>query len=244
MTIESPAAVQAGWYPDPSGAPVMRWWSGAAWTDHTAPVEHAEPVEQVIAAAPTMQTSYRFDSPAAPLQFDPTVRISDRRTVPWAPILFGAIALVAAVVTVLFLAHVFTPGAAAAPSTGLPSSITGSSGPHVYPANPALSAVAAQESSLVASLEDSVAGGGNQLAAGDSWPTALTVQSGGKIVTDSGQYLGMLSTQDHFAYSASSSGTFTLQMWGTNAQEIAVYDSATNLYTVTCPASDNTCSPA
>lgn len=23
------------WYPDPSGAPVMRWWDGRNWTPHT-----------------------------------------------------------------------------------------------------------------------------------------------------------------------------------------------------------------
>lgn len=28
----------AGWYPDPSGAPVMRWWDGVTWTEQTAPM--------------------------------------------------------------------------------------------------------------------------------------------------------------------------------------------------------------
>ena len=22
-----------GWYPDPAGAPLLRWWTGTAWTD-------------------------------------------------------------------------------------------------------------------------------------------------------------------------------------------------------------------
>ena len=22
-----------GWYPDPTGLPLMRWWTGTAWTD-------------------------------------------------------------------------------------------------------------------------------------------------------------------------------------------------------------------
>lgn len=26
-----------GWYPDPSGAPLQRYWDGASWSGHTAP---------------------------------------------------------------------------------------------------------------------------------------------------------------------------------------------------------------
>jgi len=29
---------QPGWYPDPSGVPVQRWFDGTQWTDHTAPM--------------------------------------------------------------------------------------------------------------------------------------------------------------------------------------------------------------
>jgi uncharacterized RDD family membrane protein YckC len=31
----APAAAAPNWYPDPSGAPVLRWWDGQAWTPHT-----------------------------------------------------------------------------------------------------------------------------------------------------------------------------------------------------------------
>ncbi len=30
-----PPAVPPGWFADPSGAPVLRWWDGAQWTHHT-----------------------------------------------------------------------------------------------------------------------------------------------------------------------------------------------------------------
>ncbi|WP_440712091.1 DUF2510 domain-containing protein [Gordonia sp. FQ] len=35
--VPPPPAVPAGWYPDPNGAPLQRYWDGAAWTEHTAP---------------------------------------------------------------------------------------------------------------------------------------------------------------------------------------------------------------
>lgn len=28
----------AGWYRDPSGAPLDRWWDGGQWTPHTQPM--------------------------------------------------------------------------------------------------------------------------------------------------------------------------------------------------------------
>jgi hypothetical protein len=41
-TLFSPA-VPAGWYDDPSSPDAYRWWSGANWTEHTAP-KQAPPV--------------------------------------------------------------------------------------------------------------------------------------------------------------------------------------------------------
>lgn len=30
-----PQGPPAGWYPDPGGQPVQRWWDGTTWTEHT-----------------------------------------------------------------------------------------------------------------------------------------------------------------------------------------------------------------
>jgi hypothetical protein len=65
----------AGWYPDPAGSAALRWWSGASWTEHFAPVpEQPAPIgdaastpervgglfypiaPQVLGAAPLAQT--------------------------------------------------------------------------------------------------------------------------------------------------------------------------------------------
>ena len=37
-----------GWYPDPNGAPHLRWWDGQAWTDYVEP--YVEPTPSAHAA--------------------------------------------------------------------------------------------------------------------------------------------------------------------------------------------------
>lgn len=44
-----------GWYPDPSGSEVLRWWDGERWTDSTHPLpggEAAPPPSGSLATAP------------------------------------------------------------------------------------------------------------------------------------------------------------------------------------------------
>ncbi len=36
--MTDPDLPQPGWYPDPSGAPALRWWNGVTWSDATHPL--------------------------------------------------------------------------------------------------------------------------------------------------------------------------------------------------------------
>jgi hypothetical protein len=61
----APAGPQAGWYPDPSGSPVLRWWDGAAWTDHTHAVPQAAPAPAMAGAPAYAAPAYGSPAPVA-----------------------------------------------------------------------------------------------------------------------------------------------------------------------------------
>jgi hypothetical protein len=70
----SPPGSPPGWYPDPGGQPVQRWWSGTGWTGATQPFPQAP----VVPNAP-----HDGDGPA-PLPDQPTrrpARGKDRRRI-------------------------------------------------------------------------------------------------------------------------------------------------------------------
>jgi hypothetical protein len=57
----SDAQVPAGWFPDPEDPANLRYWDGAAWTDHRHPADPAgAPVAPAVVAAPTAAATPQF----------------------------------------------------------------------------------------------------------------------------------------------------------------------------------------
>jgi hypothetical protein len=46
-----------GWYPDPAGSGMLRWWDGSVWTDH---LEYPRPEIQTAAGYSTSSLTHRF----------------------------------------------------------------------------------------------------------------------------------------------------------------------------------------
>lgn len=51
--MTDPDLPQPGWYPDPSGAPALRWWNGVTWGDATHPLSPDVPAPEVRSVPPT-----------------------------------------------------------------------------------------------------------------------------------------------------------------------------------------------
>jgi len=78
-----------GWYPDPSGSPLLRWWDGERWTDST----HAAGAGEGQLPAPA--TTAVVEPPAAPQAPEPSATPRHRGR---------AVALVAGFLVILLVA--------------------------------------------------------------------------------------------------------------------------------------------
>lgn len=69
-------AAEAGWYPDPMGdVTKLRYWDGAAWTDHYAPAQGqpaAEGAQPAEAAQPTVTVNVQQAAVATPVTYPMT----------------------------------------------------------------------------------------------------------------------------------------------------------------------------
>lgn len=61
--MSSPAP---GWYPDPGSTDQIRYWDGAAWTDHTAPRVAAPPTPDSALSAPAVPAQGPVPLPQPP----------------------------------------------------------------------------------------------------------------------------------------------------------------------------------
>ncbi len=51
--MTDPDLPQPGWYPDPSGAPALRWWNGVTWGDATHPLSPDPSAPEARSVPPT-----------------------------------------------------------------------------------------------------------------------------------------------------------------------------------------------
>lgn len=70
--------IAAGWYPDASDRSLLRYWDGAQWTAHTAPVAQVSPV------ASTAPTQVYPATPGVPQQAAPTGAVGLTPPAPYA----------------------------------------------------------------------------------------------------------------------------------------------------------------
>jgi hypothetical protein len=78
-----------GWYADPQGVSVYRWWDGLAWTAHTAAGQPANPLPQQGFYGGPMSTSA-----AQATQFRPAPTVTSGQRNQYAFITLGIVALV------------------------------------------------------------------------------------------------------------------------------------------------------
>jgi hypothetical protein len=110
-------APSPGWYADPQGVALYRWWDGLAWTSHTADGQQsAQSSPQpgfygaTVNAAPAQTQAYApAQGPAYPTQFGqpPRAGIKQRNDNHYAFITVGVVALY---VLIAWKAHIYVLG--------------------------------------------------------------------------------------------------------------------------------------
>ena len=103
---DTSTTVPAGWYPDPQGPPLQRWWDGAVWTQHTndprpealsAPTAVPAAVKEPVSAYVPMQ-GFASKTTTPPVSYGSPVRTSALNAWVWLlagmPLIQGVVGLV------------------------------------------------------------------------------------------------------------------------------------------------------
>ncbi|HEX4057840.1 MAG TPA: DUF2510 domain-containing protein [Galbitalea sp.] len=132
--------------------------------------------------------------------------------------------------------------APAAPATFTATPWT-SAEPIVFPANSQLTQAGTVVQTVATALNRGYASGASSLSAGQAWPTALVIR-GTVVEKSNGARLATLPSGFTLKYLPSTDGkSYRLVATGTDPNELATYNSATNAFSWSCLPSDATCVP-
>lgn len=169
-----PRQPQPGWYPDPAGQQVLRWWDGTAWTPHTQPMPVPSPGAVLLRTGPGPGGPSQIGGAAADFERPQAAghRSRKRGGSHWVRNVFAVIgALVVAGIVIGSLSAGHSTGSSASPGN---SAVAASASPT---ASAAIARAVAAECKPANSIDESVASA-NTVAGYDDdvavWEAQLT----------------------------------------------------------------------
>jgi hypothetical protein len=176
-------------------------------------------------------------------------RATNRATNVWAPIIGILFGISAAAITflgigVISIINHAVPGLLPTSSTVSTAPVRPvSPEPFVFNDNAALTQDGQTVQQIATALNQNYASGNSTLGAGQAWPNSLKFSATQVLAVD-GTPLATVPAGHFFKYTESADGTsYTFAVSSGTRTESAIYNSATNRFTFSCPATDTTCVP-
>jgi hypothetical protein len=148
-------------------------------------------------------------------------------------------------VNVIGMVNSATGGLIPTPSTTITARVAPQSSPEpfVFAANQVLTNDGSTVQQIATALNRTFASGNSTLSEGETWPTSLKF-SNGQIIAPSGTPLVPVPQGYDFTYKLSADqSSYTISVTSGNRTEVAIYYSATNNFSFSCPPTDTTCVP-
>jgi hypothetical protein len=177
-------------------------------------------------------------------------RATNRATNVWAPILgilFGiaAIAITFLGIGVISIVNHAAPGLLPTSSTTVAAAPARpvSPEPFVFNSNAALTQDGQTVQQIATALNQNYASGNSTLGSGQAWPRSLKFTATQVLAVD-GTPLATVPAGHFFKYTESADGkSYSFAVSSGIRTESAIYNSATNHFTFSCPATDTACTP-